>query len=63
MKTLFDKMDVPALAGLTEDAAWKAIAAFEDWMYSNAESLSEESYDWALSTVSALRTEYYRLYE
>lgn len=60
---LFDKMDIPVLAGMTEDSAWAAIAAFEDWMYSNADSFSEDGYDQALFTVSALRTEYYTIWE
>jgi hypothetical protein len=60
---LFDKMDVPVIAGMTEDSAWAAITAFEDWMYSNADSFSEEGYDCALHTVSSLRTEYYSLFD
>lgn len=60
---LFDKMDIPVLAGMTEESAWAAIVAFEDWMYSNADSFSEEGYDSALQTVSSLRTEYYNLFD
>lgn len=59
---LFDKMDIPAIAGMTENAAWAAITAFEDWMYSNANSFSEEQYDCALHTVSSLRSEYYSIW-
>jgi hypothetical protein len=32
-------------------------------MYSNADSFSEDGYDCALQTVSALRTEYYKLFD
>jgi len=60
---LFDKMDIPKLSDLSESAAWAAITAFEDWMYSNADSFSEDGYDCALRTVSALRTEYYTRFD
>ena len=60
---LLNKFDVPVIAGLTEEAAWKAIVEFEDWMYSSAPSLREESYDWALGAVQSLRTEYYNLFK
>jgi hypothetical protein len=60
---LFDKMDIPVIARMTEESAWKAITAWEDWMYSNADSFSEVGYDNALRTVSSLRAEYYTLFD
>ena len=60
---LFDKMDIPVLSDMSESNAWAAITAFEDWMYSNAESFSEEEYDCALHTVSSLRSEYYTRFD
>jgi hypothetical protein len=63
MTILFDKMDRPDFTGLSADEAWAACEEWEDWMYSNADSFSDEGWDEAVRIARANYDRYYEEYE
>jgi len=60
---LFDKHEKPVLRGMTEDAAWAAVEEYEDYVYNNALSYSDDNWDKALDEVRALYDELFKLFE
>jgi len=62
MTVLFDKHARPILRGMTDDEAWEAVKEFEDYVYINALSFSENEWDCLRDEVPALFTEYYALF-
>ena len=60
---LFDKHDKPSLAGLSNDAAWAACNAFEDYIYFISDDVSDKEWDCRLAEVVACYAEYYTLFD
>jgi hypothetical protein len=60
---LFCRLDKPDFEGLTADEAWQACEDWEDWMYSNAESFSEDKWDEMIGIANANYDRYYEEYE
>ncbi len=63
---LFDKDEKPNFDGLTEDAAWEALNAFEDYIYrigENEDAVSEEKWDSLWVAYHAAKAELYAKYE
>ncbi len=60
---LFDTMDCPNFDGILPSEAWDACDAWEDWVYNNAKSFSEEKWDELVDMMCANRARYYTKYE
>jgi len=59
---LFDRLDTPTFEGKTPEEAWAACVAWEDWMYENAQSFSDDGWDEAVKTASTNYDRYYQTY-
>ncbi len=61
MSELFNKHGRPNLADMSEEDAYAACEAYEDYVYSVAESLSEGEWDRMIADVCAVYAEFFAM--